>query len=123
MTKALIDEDLWIRIEPLLPKHRRRDRRYAGRRPIPDRAVLTGILFVLRNGIPWNMLPREMGCGSGTTLLAALGAVATGRCLEAVAHRVAQRTTSAGPTRSGSSDRRQLVAPRAARGKKTGLNP
>ena len=35
--------------------------------PIPDRAVLTGILFVLRSGIPWNMLPREMGCGSGTT--------------------------------------------------------
>ena len=67
MTKALIDDDLWIRIEPLLPKRRRRDRRYAGRKPIPDRAVLTGILFVLRSGIPWNMLPREMGCGSGTT--------------------------------------------------------
>jgi len=29
--------------------------------------VLTGILFVLRSGLPWNMLPREMGCGSGTT--------------------------------------------------------
>jgi len=43
-----------------------RNRRYAGRKPIPDRAVLTGILFVLRSGIPWNMLPREMGCGSGT---------------------------------------------------------
>ena len=28
--------------------------------------MLTGILFVLRSGIPWNMLPREMGCGSGT---------------------------------------------------------
>jgi transposase len=67
MTTALIDDDLWIRIEPLLPKRRRRDRRYAGRKPIPDRAVLTGILFVLRSGIPWNMLPREMGCGSGTT--------------------------------------------------------
>ena len=67
MTKALIDDDLWIRIEPLLPKRRRRNRRYAGRTPIPDRAVLTGIVFVLRSGIPWNMLPREMGCGSGTT--------------------------------------------------------
>ena len=67
MTKVLIDDDLWIRIEPLLPKRRRRNRRYAGRKPIPDRAVLTGILFVLRSGIPWNLLPREMGCGSGTT--------------------------------------------------------
>ena len=67
MTNALVDDDLWVQIEPLLPKHRRRDRQYAGRRPIPERAVLTGILFVLRSGIPWNMLPQEMGCGSGTT--------------------------------------------------------
>ena len=67
MTKVLIDDDLWIRIEPLLPKRRRRNRRHAGLKPIPDRAVLTGILFVLRSGIPWNLLPREMGCGSGTT--------------------------------------------------------
>ena len=49
-----------------MPERPSRHRRYAGRRPIPDRAVLTGILFVLRSGIPWNMLPREMGCGSGT---------------------------------------------------------
>jgi transposase len=67
MPQPLIDDDLWARIEPLLPKRRRRNRQYAGRAPIPDRAVLTGILFVLRSGIPWNMLPREMGCGSGTT--------------------------------------------------------
>src|ERR1700738_940408 len=67
MPQALIDDELWARIEPLLPKRRRRNRQYAGRAPIPDRAVLTGILFVLRSGLPWNMLPREMGCGSGTT--------------------------------------------------------
>ena len=67
MTKPLIDDELWRRIEPLLPKRRSRRRQYAGRRPLPDRAVLTGILFVLRSGIPWNLLPQEMGCGSGTT--------------------------------------------------------
>jgi transposase len=67
MTQALVDDGLWTQIEPLLPKRRPRHRQYAGRKPIPDRAVLTGILFVLRSGIPWNMLPREMGCGSGTT--------------------------------------------------------
>jgi transposase len=67
MPQALIDDDLWARIEPLLPKRRRRNRQFAGRRPIADRAVLTGILFVLRTGLPWNLLPREMGCGSGTT--------------------------------------------------------
>ena len=67
MPQALVDDALWTLVEPLLPKRRRRNRRYAGRKPIPDRAVLTGILFVLRSGVPWNMLPREMGCGSGTT--------------------------------------------------------
>jgi transposase len=34
---------------------------------VDDRAALTGIVFVLQSGIPWNMLPREMGCGSGVT--------------------------------------------------------
>ena len=67
MPQALVDDALWALIEPLLPTRRPRKRQYAGRKPIPDRAVLTGILFVLRSGIPWNMLPREMGCGSGTT--------------------------------------------------------
>jgi transposase len=34
---------------------------------VPDRATLAGILFVLKTGIPWEMLPQEMGCGSGMT--------------------------------------------------------
>ena len=55
----------WAVIEPLLPKRRRRNRQYAGRKPIPDRAVLTGILFVLKTGIGWEHLPQELGCGSG----------------------------------------------------------
>jgi transposase len=51
----------------LIPARRvRRGHRHGGP-PIPDRAILTGILFVLRSGIPWQMLPRQMGCGSGTT--------------------------------------------------------
>lgn len=66
MAKELIDDRLWCLIEPLLPKRAPRNRQYAGRRPLPDRAVLTGIVFVLRSGIPWSMLPAQMGCGSGT---------------------------------------------------------
>lgn len=66
MPKPLIEDELWAHIEPLLPKKRRR-KRYAGRRTLSDRQVLTGILFVLRSGIPWKMLPQEMGCGSGMT--------------------------------------------------------
>lgn len=66
MAKPLIDDALWERIEPLLPPPpvpRNPDR--PGRKRIPDRAALSGVLFVLRSGIPWEMLPREMGCGSG----------------------------------------------------------
>jgi CRISPR-associated Cas5-like protein len=33
--------------------------------PVPPRAALIGTLLVLRTGIPWQMLPAEMGCGSG----------------------------------------------------------
>jgi transposase len=38
-----------------------------GRPRVPDRAALTGIIFVLKSGIPWELLPQEMGCGSGVT--------------------------------------------------------
>jgi transposase len=61
----LLDDALWSVIEPLLPAPKKRRRRYPGRKPLSNRQALTGILFVLRSGIPWKMLPKEMGCGSG----------------------------------------------------------
>jgi transposase len=67
MAKRLIDDALWSRIERLLPKPPRRRFKKMGRPRVSDRAALTGILFVLRTGIPWQMLPKEMGCGSGST--------------------------------------------------------
>src|SRR5712691_5754058 len=67
MSERLIDDALWRRIALLLPKAPRRRWKAMGRPRIPDRASLTGILFVLRSGIPWQMLPRQMGCGSGST--------------------------------------------------------
>jgi transposase len=65
MAKALLDDDLWALIEPLLSPAKPRRSKYPGRKPLDNRAVLTGILFVLQSGIPWEMLPQEMGCGSG----------------------------------------------------------
>ena len=67
MARVLVDDALWALIEPLLPPPKPRRRRYPGRKPIENRKALTGILFVLVSGIPWEMLPQEMGCGSGMT--------------------------------------------------------
>ncbi len=65
MTKPLVTDQLWAMIELLLPPEAPKAK--GGRPRINNRAVLTGILFVLRSGIPWEMLPQEMGCGSGMT--------------------------------------------------------
>ncbi|CAB3745128.1 hypothetical protein LMG27174_07297 [Paraburkholderia rhynchosiae] len=65
MARPIIDDELWALIEPLLPPARPRRFRYPGRKPVANRAALTGILFVLKSGIRWSDLPAEMGCGSG----------------------------------------------------------
>jgi transposase len=62
-----VPDGLWQRIEPLLPKPVLRDPRRPGRKRIPDRQVLSGILFVLHTGIQWEFLPQELGFGSGMT--------------------------------------------------------
>src|ERR1700722_5163694 len=67
MAKPLLPDELWERIEPLLPKPKPRRFRFPGRKPVDDRKALIGILFVLKTGIPWEDLPQEMGCGSGMT--------------------------------------------------------
>src|SRR4051794_3302090 len=66
MSGPLVPDELWEVIQPLLPRHKAKPGK-RGRPPVDDRACLTGIVFVLRSGIPWEMLPQEMGCGSGVT--------------------------------------------------------
>ena len=65
MPKPLVSDELWAIVEPLLPPDPPKPK--GGRPRVPDRAALTGIIFVLKSGIPWEMLPQEMGCGSGVT--------------------------------------------------------
>ena len=65
MAKELVTDELWEVIDPLLPEEPPKPK--GGRPRIDDRAALTGILFVLKSAIPWEMLPQEMGCGSGMT--------------------------------------------------------
>jgi transposase len=62
----VVSDALWGRIEPLLPVVERRFR-YPGRKRLPDRQALQGILFVLCTGIAWRHLPPEMGFGGGST--------------------------------------------------------
>lgn len=63
MAKLLLTDELWSRIEPLLPPHKPKLK--GGRPPIPDRAALMGILFVARTECPWEYLPQELSCGCG----------------------------------------------------------
>jgi transposase len=62
----IFSDELWERLEPLLPKKERRFR-YPGRKRLDDRATLQGIMFVLHTGIAWRHLPLELGFGSGST--------------------------------------------------------
>jgi transposase len=62
----LLSDELWEMIEPLLPPLPEPSSK-GGRPPVPHRQALTGIIFVLRTGISWQMLPTEMNCGSGST--------------------------------------------------------
>ena len=65
MAKPLLTDELWEKVEPLLPPVREPGTR--GRPPVSNRAALTGILFVLKTGIAWEDLPQEMNCGCGMT--------------------------------------------------------
>jgi transposase len=45
----------WARIEPLMPRGRR------GAHRVDDRRVISGIIYVIRNGLQWKDAPREYG--------------------------------------------------------------
>ena len=65
MAKPILSDELWTVIEPLLPSAPVSPT--GGRPRVSNRAVLTGIGFVLKTGVAWDHLPRELGCGSGMT--------------------------------------------------------
>jgi transposase len=65
MGKLLVPDELWTLVEPILPEYTPSPK--GGQPRTSDRVCLTGILFVLKTGIPWEHFPQEMGC-CGMTL-------------------------------------------------------
>lgn len=57
-----IPDDVWNEVKHILPKEKPRNTK--GHPAVPFRQVLDGILFVLRTGCQWKMLPKEYGSGS-----------------------------------------------------------
>ncbi len=62
----IVDNELWDLVKPLIPVPTR-NFRYPGRKRLPARGCLQGILFVLHTGIEWADLPTELGFGPGST--------------------------------------------------------
>jgi transposase len=57
-----ISDEVWDMINDLLPSEK--PRYTVGRPVIPFRKVLDGIVYVLRTGCQWKILPKEFGSGS-----------------------------------------------------------
>jgi transposase len=66
MSQQLVSDEFWGQVEPVLPVVQRR-RRYPGRKRIDDRACLEAIMYVLRTGCQWAMVPAaQTGCSGKT---------------------------------------------------------
>lgn len=68
MLNAIIDDAVWSEASRLLPPPKSKQAG-TGRHRMNDRAVLAGIVLVLRTGMAWEHLPSDLGLGSGMTCL------------------------------------------------------
>jgi putative transposase len=57
-----ISDELWNEIKSIFPKEK--PLKTVGRPIVPYRKVIDGIIYVLRTGCQWKMLPKEYGSGS-----------------------------------------------------------
>ena len=57
-----VTDELWEKLEPLIPQRDNPHPRGGGRKPRPDREVMDGIFFVLRTGCQWKALDETSIC-------------------------------------------------------------
>jgi len=69
MAEPLVSDRLWRTLEPLIPKPKRKNRhvQYAGRKRTDPRRIFNGIVFVLKTGVPWRVLPATSDFPAGPT--------------------------------------------------------
>ena len=94
MAKKLLPDELWGEIAPLIPPDPPRPK--GGRPPVPARDALTGIVFVLYTGIPWERLPFEVAGCSGMTCWRRLRAWQEAGVWDALHRRLLDRLSLAG---------------------------
>ena len=121
MSRPLVSDALWAAVKPPLPKKPPKPK--GGRPRISDRAVLTGILFVLLSGIPWELLPQEMGCGSGMTCWRRLRDWQRADVWQQVHHAFLQRLQDAGQIDWERASLDSASVPAPAGGEATGKDP
>ena len=93
MSHALsVDDGFWEVLEPLLAK---RPAQRIGRPRVSDRAAFTAIVFVLVTGVPWRMVPKEIGCSGVTAWRRLRDWQAAGVC-ERLHHELLRRLNAAG---------------------------
>jgi transposase len=66
MAERLVSDEFWSRVEPVIPVVERRHR-YPGRKRVGDRACLEAIMYVLKTGCQWAMVPAQVTGCSGKT--------------------------------------------------------
>ena len=109
MAKPLVSDELWAIVEPLLPPTRPPGT--GGCPPVPNRVALSGSIFVLKTGLPWEYFPQERGCG-GMTLWNRLRDWQRAGVWERLHHTLLQPRADAGPIdwRRASADASRLPA-------------
>ncbi len=65
MAVELLPDDLWDEVRTLLPVHRVSPK--GGRPPVDDRVCLRALIFIMRSGMAYNLLPAEVFGVSGVT--------------------------------------------------------